>query len=116
VIFRPDCGKSSSPLTEMAYSESVVPEQKIHPQTTFQVKNLACQLQINNNVVKTCSDTEASFPEEGNMIRKLKSGKYRLYSKKTDPETGKHKNLGTFSSLAKAKQHERAVQFFKRRH
>ena len=30
------------------------------------------------------------------MIRKLKSGKYRLYSRKTDPKTGKRRNLGTF--------------------
>jgi hypothetical protein len=29
------------------------------------------------------------------MIRKLKSGKYRLYSRKVDPKTGKRKNLGT---------------------
>ena len=50
------------------------------------------------------------------MIRKLPSGKYRLYSRKVDPKTGKRKNLGTFSSRAKAEQHERAVQFFKRRH
>ena len=49
------------------------------------------------------------------MIRKLKSGKYRLYSRKKDPRTGKRKNLGTFSSLAAARKHERAVQFFKRR-
>lgn len=48
------------------------------------------------------------------MIRKLKSGQYRLYSRKKDPRTGKRKNLGTFSSLAAAKKHERAVQFFKR--
>ena len=26
------------------------------------------------------------------MIRKLKSGEYRLYSRKTDPKTGKRKN------------------------
>jgi hypothetical protein len=49
------------------------------------------------------------------MIRKLKSGEYRLYSRKKDRRTGKRRNLGTFSSLKKAKQHERAVQFFKRR-
>jgi hypothetical protein len=49
------------------------------------------------------------------MIRKLPSGKYRLYSRKTDPRTGKRRNLGTFSSLAAAKRHERAVQYFKRR-
>ncbi len=49
------------------------------------------------------------------MIRKLKSGKYRLYSRKTDKKTGKHKNLGTFGTKEAAEQHERAVQFFKRR-
>ena len=48
------------------------------------------------------------------MIRKLGSGKYRLYSRKIDPRTGKRRNLVTFSSLAAAKRHERAVQFFKR--
>ena len=47
------------------------------------------------------------------MIRKIKSGKYRLYSRKKDAKTGKRRNLGTFSSLA-AKKHERAVQFFKK--
>jgi hypothetical protein len=49
------------------------------------------------------------------MIRKLESGKYRLYSRKKDPKTGKRRNLGTFSSRAGAERHERAVQFFKRR-
>jgi len=49
------------------------------------------------------------------MIRKLPSGQYRLYSRKPNPKTGKRRNLGTFSSLEAAKQHERAVQFFKRR-
>jgi len=47
------------------------------------------------------------------MIRKLTSGKYRLYSKKADPKTGRRRNLGTFSSRAAAEKHERAVQFFK---
>jgi hypothetical protein len=48
------------------------------------------------------------------MIRKLKSGEYRLYSRKTDARTGKRKNLGTFPSRAAAEKHERAVQYFKR--
>jgi hypothetical protein len=51
---------------------------------------------------------------DAEMIRKLKSGEFRLYSRKKDAKTGKRKNLGTFSSLAAAKKHERAVQFFKR--
>ncbi len=49
------------------------------------------------------------------MIRKLKSGQYRLYSLKRAPKTGKRRNLGTFRTLEAARQHERAVQFFKRR-
>jgi len=47
------------------------------------------------------------------MIRKLASGEYRLFSRKKDPHTGKRRNLGTFSSLAGARKHERAVQYFK---
>jgi hypothetical protein len=47
------------------------------------------------------------------MIRKLKDGRYRLYSRKMDPKTGRRRNLGTFSSRAAAEKHERAVQFFK---
>jgi hypothetical protein len=43
-----------------------------------------------------------------------KSGKYRLYSRKKDPKTGKRRNLGTFNTKAAAKKHERAVQYFKR--
>jgi hypothetical protein len=49
------------------------------------------------------------------MIRKLKSGQYRLYSRKLDARTGKRKNLGTFTSRQAAEKHERAVQFFKHR-
>jgi hypothetical protein len=48
------------------------------------------------------------------MIRKLKNGQYRLYSRKKDTATGKRRNLGTFSTLDAAKQHERQVQYFKR--
>ena len=50
------------------------------------------------------------------MIRKLKSGKYRLYSSKKDPGTGKRRNLGTFDTREQAEKHERAVQFFKHKH
>ena len=48
------------------------------------------------------------------MIRKLKSGQYRLYSRKKHPRTGKRRNLGTFKSKAAAQKHEREVQYFKR--
>jgi hypothetical protein len=47
------------------------------------------------------------------MIRKLASGKYRLYSRKLNPSTGKRRNLGTFKSRTAAEKHERAVQYFK---
>jgi hypothetical protein len=48
------------------------------------------------------------------MIRKLKSGGYRLCSMKIDPRTGKRRNLGTFKTRTEAEKHERAVQYFKR--
>ena len=51
---------------------------------------------------------------EGVMIRKLPDGRYRLYSMKKNPKTGKRRNLGTFRTRAAAEKHERAVQFFKR--
>ncbi len=48
------------------------------------------------------------------MIRKLKSGEYRLYSRRSDPRTGRRRNLGTFSTKRAAEKHEREVQYFKR--
>jgi hypothetical protein len=51
---------------------------------------------------------------EGAMIRKLAVGKYRLYSRKVNPRTGKRRNLGTFPSRKAAEKHEREVQYFKR--
>jgi hypothetical protein len=48
------------------------------------------------------------------MIRKLASGKYRLYSRKKNPKTGRRRNLGTFSTRTAGEKHERAVQFYKR--
>jgi hypothetical protein len=47
------------------------------------------------------------------MIRKLRSGGYRLYSRKANPKTGKRRNLGTFRTRAAAERHERAVKYFK---
>jgi hypothetical protein len=49
------------------------------------------------------------------MIRKLKGGDYRLYSRKRVPATGRRRNLGTFASRQAAERHERAVQYFKRK-
>jgi hypothetical protein len=48
------------------------------------------------------------------MIRKLRDGRYRLYSRKKNPKTGTRRNLGTFRTRAAALRHERAVQYFKR--
>lgn len=50
------------------------------------------------------------------MIRKLKSGQYRIYSRSIDPHTGKRRNLGTFASKEAAVKHEREIQYFKRSH
>lgn len=47
------------------------------------------------------------------MIRKLKSGKYRIYSRSINPKTGKRRNLGTFDTKEGAKKHEAEIQFFK---
>jgi len=47
------------------------------------------------------------------MIRKLKTGQYRLYSRKKNAKTGKRRNLGTFGTRSAAEAHERAVQYYK---
>ena len=51
-------------------------------------------------------DADGRFPPE--------DGRYRLYSRKKNPKTGKRRNLGTFGSRAAALKHERAIQYFKR--
>ena len=60
------------------------------------------------------TEVAAISPKGVEMIRKLASGEYRLYSRKKG-KGGKRKNLGTFKSLAAAQKHERAVQFFKKK-
>jgi len=57
--------------------------------------------------------TDSTCKEQA-KIRKLKSGEYRLYSRKLDPKTHKRRNLGTFSTRAAAEKHEQEVQYFKR--
>jgi hypothetical protein len=49
------------------------------------------------------------------VIRKLKSGRYRIYSRKKDAKTGKRRNLGTFATRSAAEKHEREIQGFKHR-
>jgi len=48
------------------------------------------------------------------MIRKLRTGEYRLYSRRLNPKTRKRKNLGTFASREAAEKHEREIQYFER--
>ena len=49
------------------------------------------------------------------MIRKLKTGEFRIYSRHQDPKTGKRKNSGTVCPRGRRREeHERAIQFFKR--
>jgi len=45
------------------------------------------------------------------MIRKLRSGEYRLYSRRVDRKSGRRRNLGTFKSRKAAEKHERASSF-----
>lgn len=49
------------------------------------------------------------------MIRKLKSGLYRIYSRRVNPKTGKRRNLGTFRTREAALRHERQIQYSKRK-
>jgi hypothetical protein len=82
---------------------------------------------VGNRPDRSCaiSVKRAQYPpsaagEEAAMIRKLKSGGYRLYSRnrlysrKINTKTGRRRNLGTFKTRVAAEKHERAVQYFKR--
>jgi len=60
---------------------------------------------------RKCKKSEGK--KYNSMIRKLKSGQYRIYSRKKDEKTNKRKNLGTFDSIEAAKKHEKAIQYFK---
>ena len=47
------------------------------------------------------------------MIRKLASGKYRVYARKINMRTHRRRNLGTFDTREEAEKHERDIQYFK---
>jgi hypothetical protein len=79
-----------------------------HPSNGRRARRSAGQEGFLNRSIQACA--EATI-----MIRKLSSGTYRLYSSKTDPKTGKRRNLGTFATREQAEKHEREVQYFKRR-
>ena len=70
--------------------------------------------QVASPIYRAGMPVEAVLVKPVFMIRKLKSGEYRLYSRKKNPKTNKRRNLGTFNSLEAAKKHEREVQYFKR--
>ena len=60
------------------------------------------------------ADFTLSEAELDEIIRKVGAKKYRVYSKKKNPKTGKRRNLGTFSSKKAARKRERDIEFFKR--
>jgi lauroyl/myristoyl acyltransferase len=76
--------------------------------TDYQVRAAAVSLETNTR--QTASEGEGGRE----MIRKLKSGEFRIYSRHQDPKTGRRKNLGTFATREKAQEHEKAIQYFKR--
>jgi hypothetical protein len=85
------------------------------PQSLFATKRHKKLKKGSADLSFLCLFVAKLFLEVQTMIRKLKSGKYRLYSRKVDPKTKKRKNLGTFDTREAAEKHERQVQFFKRR-
>jgi hypothetical protein len=70
-------------------------------------------IRITNAATTTAADS-SSHGAGDTIIRKLAGGKYRLYSRKKNPRTGKRRNLGTFSSKRAALNHEREIEYFKR--
>lgn len=61
-----------------------------------------------------CEERSTAYSRGQKMIRKLKNGQYRIYSRKFDEKTGKRRNLGTFATREQAEKHERDIQYFKR--
>jgi hypothetical protein len=90
----------AQPLSRRPFQGLSVPERE---------KPTAMRRAKRRNILQSLNH-ERSTP----VIRKLKSGGYRLYSREINPKTGRRRNLGTFKTRAVAEKHERAVQFFKR--
>jgi len=67
------------------------------------------------SLVSSRGGTLVDGTEEVAMIRRLRDGRYRLYSRSLDPRTGHRRHLGTFATRVEAVAHERAIHFFKRR-
>jgi len=73
------------------------------------------QASIFDHGIRRAQALDFHFSIEADMIRKLATGGYRLYSRKKNASTGKRRNLGTFKTRDEAAAHERAVQYFKHR-
>ena len=84
---------------------------------TFFCTNCQLLYENDNNKNGILIDKKIKEPRKTNtllMIRKLKSGEYRLYSRKKDAKTNKRRNLGTFKTRSAAEKHEQEIQYFKR--
>ena len=68
-----------------------VPDRRDRATTTAAMTTARCRSR------SFCSGNSAR-ERRASMIRKLAGGKYRLYSRKKNPKTGKRRNLGTFDS------------------
>jgi len=112
---------SRAPRILLAFSinAKILSRRKSNQSTPLQGQDQACA-RTKEFTRGDATRSTAQHPQNPNrersiaMIRKLKSGGYRLYSRKIDPKTGRRRNLGTFKTRAAAEKHERAVQFFKR--
>lgn len=90
-----------------------LPRSALHCGATHRAR-FACHEPDHARKVVPNSEARSRPEETPPMIRKLSTGKYRLYSRKINQKTGRRRNLGTFGSRAAAEKHERAVQYFKR--
>ena len=106
-----DALESLSNLEEyLSAAEIEIPEeyQKTLDQISIDVETLRASSLV--------SESEFLKPSLGliqEIIKKIGKKKYRVYSKKKSKKTGERKNLGTYSSLKKAKARKRDVEFFK---
>jgi hypothetical protein len=94
----------------------LLPKAASYEAAFFLLKNFCFELRKLQTERKTSYGPERKIwsGRAKKMIRKLKTGEFRIYSRHQDPKTGRRKNLGTFASRAKAEEHERAIQYFKR--
>jgi hypothetical protein len=97
---------------------AIVPQRACAPACSPQIEFEAVRAALTRDAVRSLLHAKqvngtTRTAEEDDMIRKLPSGEYRLYSRKKDPKTGRRRNLGTFATREGAEKHERAVQYFK---